>query len=1189
MWCEPPRVYPVGERILDFLYGYKKPRHRLLRLICERIKYAAEIINLTKEEINLIFGNLTIFSAGSCIEQDGKNYNFIIFQAWHEVYGKVGKGALKLIFPQDLPQECEEPNHIIEESPNVIKIVSDNTGNKLNSLLEGREFVRGFLEEWVVGETLSMDLKCMATGTPFSGSEGVIICAEEQFDKESGAYYLKSCPLDNENNITSFRELLNGIMNKTSEILTDYNRIAHDKVVHAAETNSTITARYGLELPTNVVEGHLRSLLSRDVNLIIGDEDMTRRLRTILTGSDYKATDCRLAKDAARIEMEHSIISLASRERLRNLLLKLPQEGYPKPEQFYELTDIFFGTGEIQQTEDQLFNHRGKILQELANIFSINSLESSENSNVLIMFLRILLDNQEKMMKDILIKNLQPGETLLINWFREYPLFEEDDEKALHSLIFELLNKLTDCKTAYKRILDILTNARQRIVRSINNIYQQARIQVIEEAISTLVSASRIVPPVERIRFFTRPFTYECVTPKLGVVTRKPTEIFGSELRPEAMAYAAMYSIKHYLQKFYGTKEKPFKSMKVAIQGLGNAGKVFVSLMINKNANVVGISDSSGALIAAAGFTPEEIESIINHKNSGKRLSSYPIPEEYIKTGAIVFHNDPDVLLGLKADLLVLTAKAGSINGTNVNLVKSKIICELTGGAISLDAKKVLNQIGCAIIPDNLASSGGLLVSLFEMLQNSAGQHWERRLEETLLNDEIYKSLIHINKTSEKWRATFSDASDILALQRLLENAIYENNLKIAAEKIRRKLVDIEENEVIILACDNDEDGVASSAIMHNIITYLNPRCEKQIMHLVESLRSVVILKIIEKLENEGKIIKSVFFLDRALPSTQYGIGVVESLVKKCNLIIINNHEIPKLEPQLNKYIMRLDQSKPEEDQRLLLISPQTLKSPVPAKRITSSLVMKELASVIVKDSHKRLKIDWLAGIGSCLDISQESNNEWSLFYAQFNPDQMIEAAKAVRMVSRARSIRIAIDALLSIENPDRLELSKEWETFMNLYNKLETHIKLLVEIITLENVGKPYVSHFFTDFELIPNELPLNEENERLDLYHWISEYLTKRSDFSEKPIIVGQIVKPTYENPYLAIRIRSPKNVDLTDVGLPENFKTGGLPNTAIGIFALSPAQEPIDQFNKIVEEIWWKTVSPTVRVKARNTKSF
>ena len=77
----------------------------------------------------------------------------------------------------------------------------------------------------------------------------------------------------------------------------------------------------------------------------------------------------------------------------------------------------------------------------------------------------------------------------------------------------------------------------------------------------------------------------------------------------------------------------------------------------------------------------------------------------------------------------------------------------------------------------------------------------------------------------------------------------------------------------------------------------------------------------------------------------------------------------------------------------------------------------------------------------------------------------------------------------------------------MAAYRILNERVQVLVERIVLENRGRAFASHFFTLDEVAsPTPIAGNENNE-LDFYHWISEHLTQRGDWSEKPIIVGQV----------------------------------------------------------------------------------
>ena len=111
-----------------------------------------------------------------------------------------------------------------------------------------------------------------------------------------------------------------------------------------------------------------------------------------------------------------------------------------------------------------------------------------------------------------------------------------------------------------------------------------------------------------------------------------------------------------------------------------------------------------------------------------------------------------------------------------------------------------------------------------------------------------------------------------------------------------------------------------------------------------------------------------------------------------------------------------------------------------------------------------------------------------------------------------------------------------------------DERIQVLVEKIIVENRRRPFTSHFFTHDEVAsPTPVAGNDANE-LDFYHWISEHIAQRDNLSEKPIIIGQTVLDLQGRECLGVRIRSPRGIDLSEAGLPRDFASGGLPNTAI-----------------------------------------
>ena len=322
---------------------------------------------------------------------------------------------------------------------------------------------------------------------------------------------------------------------------------------------------------------------------------------------------------------------------------------------------------------------------------------------------------------------------------------------------------------------------------------------------------------------------------------------------------------------------------------------------------------------------------------------------------------------------------------------------------------------------------------------------------------------------------------------------------------------------------------------------------------------------------------RHVFALDRAFPIDEPGRTFVTQVANRCRVTLVNNHELPasliEQEPfaaaqagtgcNLNPAALGI-----------LHISPQTLKSIVPADQFPTAMILKEIAALLISDERVLNQIAWQAAVGCCLDAAIETTSEWRLFYSRFNTDRTLEAARALRMITRAGGYLQSVHALLGVDRPDQLETHEVWERCMAAYRILNERVQVLVERIASENRGREFASHFFTLDEVTsPTTIAENENNE-LDFYHWISEHLTKRGDWWEKPIIVGQVVMDVSGRRCLGMRIRSPRGVDLMKAGLPGYFTTGGLPNTAIARIALESTQVPQQVFQNIVDSIWIKT---------------
>ncbi len=218
-----------------------------------------------------------------------------------------------------------------------------------------------------------------------------------------------------------------------------------------------------------------------------------------------------------------------------------------------------------------------------------------------------------------------------------------------------------------------------------------------------------------------------CRTP--GVFTGKPIELGGSLGRDDATGRGAYYCIKE-LEERRGWDPT---TMRVAVQGFGNAGQHVASLLHADGYRIVAVSDSQGGIYRDEGF---DVPSLAQNKNDTRRLRAVYCEGsvcELVEADAI----SNEELLELDVDLLIPAALEGVITEDNADRVQAPVIIEVANGPITSDADRVLVAKGVTIVPDILANAGGVTVSYFEWVQNRAGFYWSlaevhQRLEEIM-------------------------------------------------------------------------------------------------------------------------------------------------------------------------------------------------------------------------------------------------------------------------------------------------------------------------------------------------------------------------------------------------------------------------------------------------------------------------
>ncbi|MGE7915149.1 Glu/Leu/Phe/Val family dehydrogenase [Lysinibacillus xylanilyticus] len=205
-----------------------------------------------------------------------------------------------------------------------------------------------------------------------------------------------------------------------------------------------------------------------------------------------------------------------------------------------------------------------------------------------------------------------------------------------------------------------------------------------------------------------------------GFITGKPLVLGGSQGRDRATAQGVTIVIQEAAKK----RGIDLKGARIVIQGFGNAGSFLAKFMHDLGAKVIGISDAYGALHDPEGL---DIEYLLDRRDS-------------FGTVTTLFENtiSNKELLELDCDILVPAAIENQITADNAHNIKANIVVEAANGPTTAEATRILTERDILLVPDVLASAGGVTVSYFEWVQNNQGYYWtEEEVEERL-----YKKMV---------------------------------------------------------------------------------------------------------------------------------------------------------------------------------------------------------------------------------------------------------------------------------------------------------------------------------------------------------------------------------------------------------------------------------------------------------------
>lgn len=236
-----------------------------------------------------------------------------------------------------------------------------------------------------------------------------------------------------------------------------------------------------------------------------------------------------------------------------------------------------------------------------------------------------------------------------------------------------------------------------------------------------------------------------------GFITGKPISLGGSHGRESATAKGVTICIREAAKK----RNMSLEGAKVVVQGFGNAGSFLAKFLHDSGATIVGISDANGALYDEDGL---DIEYLLDKRDSFGTVTN--LFEDTLTNAE---------LLESECDILVPAAIQNQLTKDNAHNIKADIVVEAANGPTTLEATKILTDRGILLVPDVLASSGGVTVSYFEWVQNNQGYYWTEESVESQLEDMLVKSFNNVYNTAEMRRVDMRLSAYMVGVRKMAE------------------------------------------------------------------------------------------------------------------------------------------------------------------------------------------------------------------------------------------------------------------------------------------------------------------------------------------------------------------------------------------------------------------------------------
>lgn len=237
-----------------------------------------------------------------------------------------------------------------------------------------------------------------------------------------------------------------------------------------------------------------------------------------------------------------------------------------------------------------------------------------------------------------------------------------------------------------------------------------------------------------------------------AVLTGKPIALGGSLGREQATGRGGFLCLERIAHHRGWSRDK----IRVAIEGYGNASSWFALLAAQAGYRVVAVSDSKGGIANPEGLDPR---AVLEHKRHTSSVVDFKHAENI----------SGDEVIGVPCEVLVPGAMEEHIRGDNADQVEANLVLEVANYPTTPEADERLKARGVTVIPDILASAGGVVVSYLEWVQNLQRERWTEERVNARLAELMDAATDRVLARANEKGITHREAAYEIAIERVAE------------------------------------------------------------------------------------------------------------------------------------------------------------------------------------------------------------------------------------------------------------------------------------------------------------------------------------------------------------------------------------------------------------------------------------